>query len=567
MTSRRAFQFLPALAIAALLMPAQLGSARAASPKDAEQLLIKAYAALDNGDLSKARAFAEAAADVSISAEHFQTLHSQILRVIEETMLGQTTLADRAAAASQPVTANSPTLSDVQNEQKSEAASAVNARRRLAEAYAALQQGDLRKAHALAEAAGGVTIPMSQFEQLHHEILRILEETILGETTLADLADDQSQQQQTTLLAEVSPEPGFEPAIRQTAAVTPPAENTSKLLPKELPVEEEPAVEKQIENLDIPPADPVLVADNQPTEEHSEEVAVPVIAESPVIAEPVAPLLLGNVEFLEEADTADAELQTQTRDIASGLFENHEPIAELEPQEPEETTEAVEPAVASTAPEVEVVEVITVSGEKHCLSDLPFTSIGDIDLRSAVAVTPVPDGQNPDLTAPENQARQINSQCGRIQNWEAPVRFTFRPNRNTYPFTHNPLYFEDPNLERCGQTHGLLTDARSAALFFGKIPVLPFLVIADSPDSCVRALEDCPTCSEFGTEAYFPTAACDVSFPKLDVGACMPDVNLTSRLPELDLHARLPDVDFRPAKDKAVEIAGRLQSLYSSIRR
>lgn len=50
--------------------------------------------------------------------------------------------------------------------------------------------------------------------------------------------------------------------------------------------------------------------------------------------------------------------------------------------------------------------------------------------------------------------------------------------------THNPLYFEDVNLERYGYSHGILQPAISAAHFFGTLPALPYLMAANHPHEC-----------------------------------------------------------------------------------
>lgn len=76
--------------------------------------------------------------------------------------------------------------------------------------------------------------------------------------------------------------------------------------------------------------------------------------------------------------------------------------------------------------------------------------------------------------------------------------------RNTYPIRYQPLYFEDPNMERCGETGGCLTEVKSIAHFAGRIPLLPYMMASDSPHKCVRALPDCPTCQQFGPNAYLP---------------------------------------------------------------
>ena len=76
--------------------------------------------------------------------------------------------------------------------------------------------------------------------------------------------------------------------------------------------------------------------------------------------------------------------------------------------------------------------------------------------------------------------------------------------RNTYPIRYQPLYFEDPNMERCGDSCGLFTEATSIAHFAARIPLLPYMMASNSPHECVNALPDCPTCSQFGPDAYLP---------------------------------------------------------------
>ncbi|MCP4506479.1 MAG: hypothetical protein GY826_08800 [Fuerstiella sp.] len=79
-----------------------------------------------------------------------------------------------------------------------------------------------------------------------------------------------------------------------------------------------------------------------------------------------------------------------------------------------------------------------------------------------------------------------------------------RAPRNTYKFYHHPLYFEDPNQERCGQSKGCLTTACSAVHFTTMIALTPYLTTVDHPQDCVQALPDCRTCQSFGTDSCFP---------------------------------------------------------------
>ncbi|MCA9065290.1 MAG: hypothetical protein KDA96_19610 [Planctomycetaceae bacterium] len=79
-----------------------------------------------------------------------------------------------------------------------------------------------------------------------------------------------------------------------------------------------------------------------------------------------------------------------------------------------------------------------------------------------------------------------------------------RPNRTTYAFQNNPLYFEDPNLERCGRGSGCLTNFVSIGHFAANTVILPYRLAAEPPCSCVPSLGDCPTCNEYGSDAYLP---------------------------------------------------------------
>ncbi|MEW4489241.1 hypothetical protein AB1L42_14260 [Thalassoglobus sp. JC818] len=84
-----------------------------------------------------------------------------------------------------------------------------------------------------------------------------------------------------------------------------------------------------------------------------------------------------------------------------------------------------------------------------------------------------------------------------------PTFSAVHPPRNTYCFTHNPLYFEDPNLERCGIGCGCFTTIKSAACFYADAVFLPYTLIVTPPRTCMPTLGDCPTCCEFDSDAYF----------------------------------------------------------------
>lgn len=102
-----------------------------------------------------------------------------------------------------------------------------------------------------------------------------------------------------------------------------------------------------------------------------------------------------------------------------------------------------------------------------------------------------------ELPRPENQACQYLDSYSPAY-YATPVRYgSHRPSRDTHVFCHRPLYFEDANLERCGQSNGCLTTATSVVHFATLIAFSPYSMLAEHPADCVRSLPDCPTCHSF----------------------------------------------------------------------
>lgn len=111
--------------------------------------------------------------------------------------------------------------------------------------------------------------------------------------------------------------------------------------------------------------------------------------------------------------------------------------------------------------------------------------------------------QGTELQQPQDQSYRFlpggTAICDQLSGSKVHV-----PRRNLQPIWYNPLYFEDANLERCGQHHGVFTELVSVARFFGRMPILPYMMASNSPSSSVRSPGDCPTCSRFGWDAYVP---------------------------------------------------------------
>jgi len=76
--------------------------------------------------------------------------------------------------------------------------------------------------------------------------------------------------------------------------------------------------------------------------------------------------------------------------------------------------------------------------------------------------------------------------------------------RDTYAFHHQPLYFEQANLERCGKSWGCLTTAVSATHFAASTIMLPWQMAVSPPCSTVRTLRDCKAGCEYPMSALLP---------------------------------------------------------------
>lgn len=76
--------------------------------------------------------------------------------------------------------------------------------------------------------------------------------------------------------------------------------------------------------------------------------------------------------------------------------------------------------------------------------------------------------------------------------------------RDTYAFHHQPLYFEQANMERCGRSWGCLTTAVSATHFAASTVMLPWQMAVSPPCSKVRTLRDCKAGCEYPMSALLP---------------------------------------------------------------
>lgn len=93
---------------------------------------------------------------------------------------------------------------------------------------------------------------------------------------------------------------------------------------------------------------------------------------------------------------------------------------------------------------------------------------------------------------PENAAQAEIGDYPPILVWGGSWAET-KPIRYAVPFTHQPLYFEERNLERCGHGHGFFQTTLSAGAFLGNTILLPFHIGSKHPKDCFVSLGDCPT--------------------------------------------------------------------------
>jgi HEAT repeats len=123
-------------------------------------------------------------------------------------------------------------------------------------------------------------------------------------------------------------------------------------------------------------------------------------------------------------------------------------------------------------------------GESLCLTDDPITSL------TLNIAPPTTDAEGKQLQFPTNHfVRCVDDTSVQLHvagfsrlwmpgvfQWEATA------------FCHRPLYFEEPNLERLGYSHGFWQPLASAGHFFGTVPALPYLMHAQPYCECVYTL-------------------------------------------------------------------------------
>jgi|GEM_PF-7035860 len=98
---------------------------------------------------------------------------------------------------------------------------------------------------------------------------------------------------------------------------------------------------------------------------------------------------------------------------------------------------------------------------------------------------------------PQNLAAKDAPEAPRQLLWGGDGWVESRPNRYPVVFTYQPLYYEELNLERCGEGHGYLQPLFSSAAFVKNTITLPYQLVVSPPRSEVVTPGDCPSCYRF----------------------------------------------------------------------
>ncbi len=324
-------------------------------------------------------------------------------------------------------------------------------------------------------------------------------------------------------MVEVEPPPA--PVVR-SAPVAKPVQIAKKELELEVP-DREPVEEPEVlvRSQPDPPAEfsempepslpdfelPIARAPQRPTRTLEEEV---------VVGDKGLPTPAGRdvVNLYFEEESSDEEDAAERMEIVEQKTD--EVMEFAKPDKPLPLKELPEPFVESKpASEIRSIAAQEKRGETNATTaamaqdeEVPAPSdailaelkpVRTIEIRKAVEVPPLAQMDNPQLREPADQARVMLKKRPPFKFW--PVyRDPWVANRDSYAFHHNPLWFEDPNLERCGRGKGHFTSVVSFLQFNANVAFLPYRMTAQPPFSCVRTLPDCTVCQKFGCDAYLP---------------------------------------------------------------
>ncbi|MCY2965659.1 MAG: hypothetical protein NT069_18850 [Planctomycetota bacterium] len=136
-------------------------------------------------------------------------------------------------------------------------------------------------------------------------------------------------------------------------------------------------------------------------------------------------------------------------------------------------------------------------------SSLPFDKNETIDRaiggRNGIQINSVRKGS---ASIPENRAAPF---MDLVPLYQVSNNWTLRqPNRYTHDIYFRSLYFEQPQLERCGRGLGCWTTVASAGTFVTHTILLPYSAIVRCPSTLVTPLGDCTTWSTYPCGVTIP---------------------------------------------------------------
>ena len=203
-----------------------------------------------------------------------------------------------------------------------------------------------------------------------------------------------------------------------------------------------------------------------------------------------------SVSYMDDLNALvrDQKIPSRGSDYRSTVAPQQTPAANA-PDSPPPTPKKISKPYTSIAPDP------SCNGSNGSGVSAIFHSISSIRLNGLSTSPPSRPRDEVELTVelprPENRACQYLD-ADSPSYYATPQRYgAHRPSRDTYAFWHRPLYFQDANLENCGQTSGCLTSAASSVHFAALIAFSPYLMAVEHPADCVRSLPDCPTCHSF----------------------------------------------------------------------
>ena len=271
-------------------------------------------------------------------------------------------------------------------------------------------------------------------------------------------------------------------------------------------------------------------------------------ADEPVFGTPVGPEALAELGALVEDSTAEVfDPNTATFTKLSNFWATSSEPLDLRPQEPEidygpsfvEDLQALISEAQLGSPSSDDVRVLFVESDEwspKTITQLADTEPRDIE-RFDIPPAPTPSTKGGGMVSelfnpitsvsapgmstapPQKRSGESSADGSELQHPDdeaclylgdaAPSYYFVHgdtvvtpPFRNSFPVCHHPLYFEDPNLERCGVSNGKFTTVRSTALFGAQVLALPYQLVRTHPKTHVKALPDCQTCQKFGKDAY-----------------------------------------------------------------